>query len=171
MMNFTAGITNGATFKGTSLQNTSTTLVGVVGQDALAFRTVKPATIDTSIDVNALFPNYDSNPISFALDALGLDYHKNIVTAEHIIETFTGPTRDIGTAGGGGGGGAGITAYTHTQSGLATTWTVVHGLGRAPTSASAYVANVEVTPRVEIVDTNTVRFIFNKAVSGTAYIV
>jgi len=44
-----------------------------------------------------------------------------------------GPIGPAGPAGPAGGGGGGVTAYVHTQSTPATTWTINHNLGFRPT--------------------------------------
>lgn len=64
-----------------------------------------------------------------------------------------------------------ITKYTHYQLTPSTTWTVVHNMGRRPTSVTVYDSSgSEVIGNMNYIDANTVQLSFSAAFSGSAYI-
>lgn len=59
--------------------------------------------------------------------------------------------------------------YTHVQNSAATTWNVVHGLGRHPAIMIVDSAGSVVEGDVDYVDSNNVTLTFSSAFSGKAY--
>jgi hypothetical protein len=62
-------------------------------------------------------------------------------------------------------------SYTHVQSVVASTWTIVHNLGFYPAGVRIEDGNGEdTTGEISYLDVNTVRIIFNQPLSGVAYL-
>lgn len=70
-----------------------------------------------------------------------------------------------------GGGSGGVTAYVHTQSTPATTWTINHNLGRLPQVEVFSVGGVQMFGDVTHVSDNQTTIDFNTALAGTARLI
>ena len=73
-----------------------------------------------------------------------------------------------GNGGGGNGGGGGDKNYVHTQSALASTWTVTHNLGKLPAVEVVDTGDSVIIPNVHYDNINQVTLTFGSATSGKA---
>lgn len=77
---------------------------------------------------------------------------------------------DVTISATGGGTGGGDKNYVHTQSTLASSWSVAHGLGKFPAVEVVDSGGSILIPDVQYIDVNTVTIIFASATSGKAYL-
>jgi hypothetical protein len=73
----------------------------------------------------------------------------------------SGPTGPPGAAG---------TLYTHVQSGLSSSWLVVHNLGSFPSVTVVDTGGTEVIPNLHYDNSNQITLTFAAPTSGTAYL-
>ena len=68
-----------------------------------------------------------------------------------------------------GGSGSGDLSYVHTQSTVASTWTVTHNLGKYPSVTVVDSSNNEVIGDIQYTNTNSLKITFSSGFSGKAY--